>query len=147
MKMCMIIDANAAHEIASAPVHQDARPVLRWLTSKRGALALGGKLTDELYRTPFRRLLVEFTRSGVAKTYRNQHLSEMEDQVGKSKPCISDDLHIIALALVSGARILYSRDEKLHVDFRSPAVINNPRGHVYSSVNHTHLLLSAPSCQ
>jgi hypothetical protein len=141
--MCIIIDANAAHEIGSAPIHPDARPVLRWLSSKRGTLALGGRLTDELYRTPLKRLLVELTRAGAAKLYQASLIHETERRVHATGACISNDLHILALALVSGARLLYSRDQALHADFRHPEIINSPRGHIYSSLDHQHLLWNA----
>lgn len=50
----------------------------------------------------------------------------------------SDDPHILALAVVSGARLLYSNDRLLQHDFKNLALINQPRGKVYSTlVNDT----------
>lgn len=45
----------------------------------------------------------------------------------------SDDPHVIALAQVSGARLLYSNDGKLQRDFKDRDLINNPGGSVYST--------------
>ena len=54
--------------------------------------------------------------------------------------CVSDDPHIIALALVSGARLLCSLDQALHTDFTNPKLINSPRGNVYQNATHEHLV-------
>lgn len=145
--MCIIVDANAAHEMASSPVHVDGRPVLRWLVSRRGKLALGGRLSVELERTPLRGLLVELARFGGTQVYRAETLKWAETQLRNEDLCKSNDLHVIALAIVSGARLLYSRDRRLQADFRSSRVVNNPRGHVYSSADHEHLLREAPECR
>ena len=45
----------------------------------------------------------------------------------------SDDPHVIALAQVSGARLLYTNDEDLQKDFRNKNLINNPAGKIYST--------------
>jgi len=145
--MCIIIDANAGHEIASQPAHRDAVPVLNWLASKRGFLVLGGRLTKELHETPFRRIIVQLARAGATRIYRAEQLDRAEADLRGSRLCTSNDLHVIALALISGARVLYSRDRRLQADFRSSQVINNPRGHVYSSANHEHLLREASPCR
>ena len=47
--------------------------------------------------------------------------------------CVSDDQHIIALAQISGARLLYSHDGDLQEDFRNKELIDRPRGKVYST--------------
>ena len=47
--------------------------------------------------------------------------------------CRSNDQHIIALAHVGGARLLYSNDGDLHDDFDDKGLIDNPRGKVYST--------------
>ena len=49
----------------------------------------------------------------------------------------SDDPHVLGLALVSGARLLYTNDRELQKDFTNPALIR-PRGKVYSTVVHRH---------
>ena len=57
----------------------------------------------------------------------------------KMKPK-SNDLHVIALARISGARLLYSDDKKLRKDFKNKHLVNSPRGKVYSKEDHQHLL-------
>ena len=53
--------------------------------------------------------------------------------------CRSNDQHVIALAQVSGARLLYSDDGDLHEDFKNNRLINRPRGVVYSTKNGDNL--------
>ena len=47
--------------------------------------------------------------------------------------CRSDDEHIIALAQISGARLLYSNDRALRHDFTNKRLIDSPRGKLYST--------------
>ena len=46
----------------------------------------------------------------------------------------SDDPHIIALALVNGARLLYSNDLALQKDFRNAKLVSKPKGKIYTTV-------------
>ena len=47
--------------------------------------------------------------------------------------CVSDDPHVVALAQLSGARLLYSNDTDLMQDFRNRNLIDRPRGRIYST--------------
>ena len=53
--------------------------------------------------------------------------------------CKSDDEHIIALALVSGARILCTTDADLMDDFRDRLLLA-PQGKIYSHASHDLML-------
>lgn len=50
---------------------------------------------------------------------------------GRNPSLTSNDPHVIALADVSGARILYSNDENLRDDFRNSVLVSSPRGKLY----------------
>ena len=52
-------------------------------------------------------------------------------QIGE---CASDDEHVIALARVSGARLLFTNDGDLQADFKNPGIINGPRGVIYTTM-------------
>lgn len=58
----------------------------------------------------------------------------------------SNDIHVLALALVSGARLLYTEDQALRNDFRKGKwkngrfIIGNPRGRLYSGRRNSNLL-------
>ena len=46
---------------------------------------------------------------------------------------VSNDAHVIALAQVSGARLLYSNDSDLQDDFKDKSLIDSPRGRIYTT--------------
>ena len=60
----------------------------------------------------------------------NQRTAELENEGNMS----SDDPHVIALAQISGARLLYSNDRDLQEDFKRKVLIDSPRGKVYSTL-------------
>lgn len=61
----------------------------------------------------------------------------------------SNDPHVLALAQLGHARLLFTNDQRLEQDFKSKSLIDNPRGRVYHTRNnksfskaHRHLLSS-----
>lgn len=58
----------------------------------------------------------------------------------------SDDAHVLALARVSGARLLYTGDKALMDDFRDPEIVPRPRGKIYSGAKNARLL-TANACR
>ena len=54
--------------------------------------------------------------------------------------CVSNDVHILALARAAGVRLLISLDRDLHRDFTNPQILRNPRGKVYQNRQHAKLL-------
>ena len=46
----------------------------------------------------------------------------------------SNDPHVLAVAQISGARLLYSNDGNLQKDFMNRKLIDNPRGKVYTTL-------------
>ena len=147
--MCVIIDVNLAFRIFTSTPETDFRPVFDWLHApdKNGCVVFGGKLGKELSnRENSRRYLRELFRAGRAYQFPDATVQSEEQQVTDSGLCQSDDPHVVALARVSGARILCSHDQALHQDFRNPKLIAKPRGRVYQSATHTHLLRHDRSC-
>lgn len=144
--MCIIIDANCGSDFN--PISKDAIPVYEWLT-RGGRMASGGKLKVELLKCGFRKLYAQLRLAGRIVEYAEQRLSEEVDNIEKGAKLKSNDIHIIALARVSGARLLFSRDGALHKDFRNPKIIAAPRGKVYqrNKPAHTRLLARAPECR
>ena len=45
----------------------------------------------------------------------------------------SNDTHVLALAIVSEARLLYSRDKMLREDFTNTHIIGEPDGRLYNN--------------
>lgn len=144
--MCVIIDTNMAGVVFGPFPIPDAIPVMTWITDGDGKLAYGGKLAAELLQIKkFRGWLVEQYRAGNAIRYPDEAINR---EVIRVRPqCQSDDSHIIALARVSGARVLYTNDRQLQNDFTDKNLLRNPRGKVYQRSEHQRLFKSAPRCR
>jgi hypothetical protein len=147
--VCVIIDTNLAFYIFTSAPEDDFRPVFEWLhdPDKNGCLVFGGKLSKELSnRGESLRYLRALLQAGRAFQIPDATLQSEERKVIHSGLCQSNDLHVIALARVSGARTLCSHDRELHQDFRNSELISKPRGRVYQNATHTKLLCHDPCC-
>ncbi|MDD9819375.1 MAG: type II toxin-antitoxin system VapC family toxin [Nitrospira sp.] len=155
--MCAILDANVVHMVFGSSSSTEGKRFLKWLDSRKGRLVIGGKAKDELYQNgDFEQWARDESRAGrlvaydrESKRMRFASVVEYDDteieaetlKIEEQKlPFESNDLHIIALARVSGARLLYSRDGKLQKDFKNEHLVHSPRGKVYSKEAHQHLL-------
>ena len=80
----------------------------------------------------FRAWWQEATASGRVERVSDEEVEAETVRLAKRKACGSNDEHVIALALVSGARLLYSNDRDLGDDFRNKNLMNPP-GKVYTT--------------
>lgn len=142
--MCLIVDTNLASLVFCKEPQNDFRPIIDWLLSshqdpqKNGKLVVGGHLATEINRLNDARIFIrQLSQAGRARIIPKEITDEEAKKFGNYK---SDDPHVIALARVSGARILCSHDKDLHKDFRNTKLINNPKGHIYQNARHKHLL-------
>ena len=67
------------------------------------------------------------------RTISKNEVDKKTEQIEIESTAKSDDPHVIALAFVSGARLLYSNDRNLMDDFRNQKFIDDPPGKVYST--------------
>lgn len=142
-EMCLIVDANVANQICQADVSEDSQPVVKWIEEKGGRIVYGGKLTAELSVSgEVRRWLSRLVQAGRAFRVLDDDVNAEIELLETSGECTSNDAHILALARLSGARVLYSNDQALHADFTNPNLIS-PRGRVYQRRTHEHLLRRA----
>jgi hypothetical protein len=139
--MCIIVDANVGHEFY--PLSDDARVVYRWLQDGNGVIVVGGRVRRELFNTGFRRIVRTLQLAGRLFQCDDAQVDAQETKVGHEFELRSDDPHVIALARVSRARVLFSRDQDLHADFCNGQILNKPRGRVYQNRSHEHLLRRA----
>ncbi len=131
--MCVIVDVNAAlgflDEYVLDPLLSGDKPI---------PLALGGgRHADELIGNPkkgvpgnhrigevfdeIRRQSKKFPKLNLLTEYEAKQLQREEK---KLPPYKSDDPHILALAIVSGSRLLVSCDKDLKKDFRSKKIVS-----------------------
>ena len=131
--MCAIVDADVVHQLVGPKQTEAGKKFREWLDSGRGELIVGGKNTIELtHNKNFERWFVEARRLGRrVRQIRESMITEVEDQL--SGRVTSNDLHVIALAVVSGARLLFTDDRRLRNDFKNPDVISGPDGSVYTT--------------
>ncbi len=148
--MCVIIDADVAGRTFAVPCEDDFAPLWKWIEERDGKLVfgLGGTFGKELRKMPnVKRRVLELWRAGLAVQAAAKELSKREKELDRLNICRSNDVHVLALALVSGTRILCGKDGDLATDFRNPDIISSPRGKVYKNASHKHLLKYNHKCK
>jgi len=131
--VCAILDNNVVHQVFGTNCPAAGKEFFKWINSGSGQLVVGGKLSKELKDQRFKNWFGEAIKSGRAKRFNDQEINDRTARLAESGTCKSDDPHIIALAQVSQARLLYSNDHDLQQDFTNKALIDKPRGKVYST--------------
>ena len=124
--MCVvaIVDANVLSLLASRR-HDSDLLLLSWIKSRHGLLAFpaSGEYLSELRRNrAVMELIGRYEQGGQLKKISKAALSEAVDLV-RDKPLRSNDLHVLALALASRAKVLCSNDEDLREDFKNRAIL------------------------
>ncbi len=133
--MCAILDANVAGEVFAPHRHPVAEAFFRWMKG-RGRLVVGGKQWRELRKNAIAKswMLQGITAGRVRRVERAVVETRVREMARDPKlTLISDDPHVLALAAVGGARLLYSNDLDLQQDFKNQALTGPPRGRVYTS--------------
>lgn len=127
--MCAIIDANVVGEVFGPNPTEAGKEFRAWIIKGSGRLISGGKLREELDRIQsFKKWAFRAGRTGKIKNINEEKVKRRMAQIQKES-ILSDDPHILALAQVSGARLLYSNDTDLHKDFK-----NKDLGFIYSTL-------------
>lgn len=130
--MCLIIDNNKRDEFFKVPLGDREETILGWLQAA-GRIVIGGRLRRELIGNhKMVRLLGQLKLAGRLKEVSDQVVDQKEQEVLENAQIESDDPHVIALALVSNARLLHTADVQLINDFKNAGVISNPRGKIFN---------------
>lgn len=143
--MCMIVDANVIPCVFSSKnsKHDDFRPVLKWLLYSRAKIILGGKLyTKEIVekQKSYVPLMLELRKFNKIHFIDNDLVNTKEEEINdKESDPDFDDPHIIALSILSRAKIICSDDSrsfkfiKKMKEYDSDCVM--PK--IYTSVDHS----------
>jgi len=137
--MCAIIDNNVRHEAFGEPSVQTAagKFFVEWVNSGKGQLVVGGKLLEELSEYwNFSRWFRRARRTGQVIRVSDDAVAAETTALESRRICKSNDAHVLALARVSGARLLFTNDQALQEDFGNRAIIQEPRGRVYTTRRH-----------
>ena len=84
----------------------------------------------------------------------DEDVNDRAEALRRNDICTSNDEHVIALALVSGARLLYTNDQALIDDFKNRDIVAGPRGKIYTTARndrftevHRRLLAEPDLCR
>ncbi len=124
--MCAILDVNVVNEVFVVDGSDAGRQFFKWINQGRGRLVLGGKLTYELTKASeiFRKWAKTARLSGKIRIVLDDVVNQRESHLTNEGQCQSNDPHVIALAQVSGARLLYTNDKTLQQDFKRKDMID-----------------------
>ena len=127
--MCGIVDANVANEVFGDDPSPAGRRFFDWFAGARGQLVVGGELRRELsHDHRFLRWLRNASQYGRARTIPDEDVEERTDDLRQRDICKSNDKHVLALAIASGARLLYTNDNLLMDDFKNRNIVPGPPG-------------------
>ena len=135
--MCAIVDTNVYHQVFSTGSQSSAgKYFLDWLMRRNGGtLVSGGGHLRELNRiADFKRVFAERLQAGRARRIPDEAVDSETDTLRSQGICDSNDEHVLALARVSGARLLFTNDDALQDDFRNRRIVGGTRGRVYTTV-------------
>ena len=148
--MCAILDNNVRHEVFGERDTQTpaGKHFLNWVERSPGRLVIGGELRRELSEYGrFLTWLRTATRRNVVRSIDDERVDDETRILREKGDCLSDDEHVLALARVSGARLLFTNDVDLQDDFKDRRIVDgNIRERIYttreySDVRRTHILL------
>ena len=131
--MCAIVDVNLSYEIFGDNRPEAGERFLERLNSGTLRLVVSRKLLAELNYGKAKQWVQQGISAGIVQQESTGTVDEREEQLSRDGNCLSNDIHVIALAQISGARLLYSNDRALHADFGNKLLIDRPRGKVYST--------------
>ena len=131
--MCAIVDANVVHQVFGDNRPPAGKYFADWLT-RGNKLVAGGKLLRELSRDErFIKWFRTALRTGRAIEIDDDTIAIETARLEQQQGWESNDHHIIALANLSHARLLFTNDEDLHADF------HRVHGRSYSTRVHTEI--------
>ena len=132
--MCAIVDANVVHEVFGPSLPPAGERFFAWINKGRERLVVGGKLLEELERdSDYSQWALQGQLAGTLRIMNPAEVDARTKKIQNEVPIKSNDPHIVALAQLSGARLLYSNDRDLMDDFRDQRLIDKPPGRVYST--------------
>jgi hypothetical protein len=136
--MCVILDANTFGKFRN-PNDEDMASVWRWLNNRNGKIVYSNtkKFEDEWERGGMSHLRDQMMRAGQLKLV-SEGVEEKADEL--KGEIMSNDEHIVALALIARVTVLVSYregDEDLFADFKNRELV---RGKVYTRKAHAHML-------
>ncbi|MCE2413001.1 hypothetical protein J4G07_03260 [Candidatus Poribacteria bacterium] len=143
--MCIIVDTNTFHKFKK-PDDEDMEPVWTWLEKRDGKIAYSDieKLEEEWDNGGMQNLRNRLRQRGKLKIASPRDVQEKANEL--KNEIASNDEHIIALAIVSGVKVLVSYregDSDLFTDFKNRQLVG---GKVYTRKAHARRMLTKDTC-
>lgn len=141
--MCAILDADVRDAVFGEKPTLAGSIFFKWINSGGGCLVVSEHLWNELKHNPpkiFKMWQQQLILAGKRKknlslrklsTKGEEASKDFIAQLEATNACRSNDVHILALAKVSGSRLLFSNDKDLWDDFRDRNILK-PKGKIYS---------------
>lgn len=132
--MCAIIDASGANDVFGKDRPEIGVAFFNWI-EEQGYIVTGGKLTMEIGSLcqNFLDWAREAERVSKLIIINNSKIHAEIAEVVKIRGLRSNDAHVLAIARISGARLLYANDGPLLEDFINSRVITRPAGDTMTS--------------
>ncbi len=139
--MCLIVDACVANEVfpdRTSTSNDSFFPLRKDIQSGRFVLVYGGRLADEYQKcsASMQKILLELGRAGKTLRVSVDRIQAETITLKTDGFCVSNDVHVLALARASGARVVCTSDDDLKKDFKNPQIVSKPRGKVWSAAAH-----------
>jgi len=147
--MCVVIDSNCLTITFNEnnSLYSEFEIVNRMIMNNKIKLIYGGSTyREELKRMPnYLKIIVELRKAGKAHLLETSEVDNKENEIETNPLCIGcNDIHIIAIVIVSGCRLVCSRDIGLHPYLRKrdlyPNRLSPPK--IYQGISHRNLLFS-----
>lgn len=120
--MCVVLDTNALASVfeRDAEDHTEFEPVLNWISEGCGLFVYGGTRYKRELRgsRKYHDLLAEFSRAGKTILLRDDLVDACESDIKDARhrkkihPKKFNDTHIMAIVIVSGCRVICTKDKK-----------------------------------
>ena len=140
--MCAIIDANVRDQVFGKRRPKAGEFLFNWLNSDTGSrkIVVGGKLLEELSSSEnFNTWLRTALLVGRAQRIPDKEVDNATKDLQEQRKCTSNDEHVVALAKVSGARLLFTNDKDLQNDFKCRQILEGVRGKIYTTLKSEHV--------
>lgn len=130
-----MVDKNVVDELFGSNGREAGPEFLKWIERGDGRLTSGGGNWDELRDHRKFRAWADIARnSGWLRLVPHKVVHDETERLKRNRACKSNDEHVIALARIGGARLLYTNDQALQDDFDNEKLVNDPRGKVYTTL-------------
>ena len=130
--MCVIIDADVVNSATTSTATEAGRKFLEMISNGRLRLVIGGSRLNEEYsrcNAEFKKWLSRAIRTGHAFRIADETIDVEEAQM-KNLTRKSCDTHVLALARISGTRLVFTNDRRLQADCKS---LLEPSARIYTT--------------